>query len=306
MPRCAERARPATVVSWRRLATALACAVLFGVAAVAFAAERVLVERSSPYNRISVLEDDDGHRVMRFHPGDARQSVVRLGDPDHLEVGYAKVVPAALVFVPQPARMLIIGLGGGTLPMFFRHHLPRTEIDVVDIDPVVIELAKSHFGFREDARMRAHAADGRAFVESAAMPYDIVFLDAYGAEDVPYALTTREFMEAVRRATHPEGVVLSNVWGREVNPYYDRMIATHRAVWGGVAVIEAPDSVNKLIVVRPAQPPLAQAEVLVRAREINRRLALRHDLAKLLVQGYRMAGLDGRGARVLTDAARPR
>lgn len=292
------------LAGWRIRVATILCAGLLGCTGLA--AEQVLVERTSPYNRITVLEDGDGHRVMRFHPGDARQSVVRPGDPDHLATGYARAAPAVLLFAPRPASMLIIGLGGGTLPMFFRKHLPEIEIDVVDIDPVVIELARSHFGFVEDARMRAHAADGRAFVEKSRRGYDIVFLDAYGAEDLPFALATREFMEAVRRITLPQGVVISNIWGREANRQYDAMIATYRAVYGAVAVIDAPDSVNKLVIVRPDQPLPARAEVVTRARELTQRLALRHDLSKILGQGYRMAGLDGRGARVLTDSARPR
>ncbi len=43
----------------------------------------------------------------------------------------------------QPCRVLCIGLGGGTLPLFLAHHFPGMEIEVVEIDPVVIAAARA-------------------------------------------------------------------------------------------------------------------------------------------------------------------
>ncbi|XP_048777270.2 eEF1A lysine and N-terminal methyltransferase-like isoform X2 [Ostrea edulis] len=62
---------------------------------------------------------------------------------------------------------VLIGLGGGGLPNFLHHHIPQIEIDSVDIDPAVVELAKKWFGYQEDQRQRAHVADGMKFVQDA-------------------------------------------------------------------------------------------------------------------------------------------
>ena len=140
--------------------------------AASAAALKVLYEKTSPYNKIVVTEDDQGLRTLSFGNG-VRQSVVKPGDPDHLELRYAPAMLAALALVEEPRRVLIVGLGGGTIPGFLRKHYPRTAIDVVDIDPDVVAVAKRFFGFREDSLMRAHVMDGRKFIEECRNPYDV-------------------------------------------------------------------------------------------------------------------------------------
>ncbi|NQU19837.1 MAG: fused MFS/spermidine synthase, partial [Candidatus Nealsonbacteria bacterium] len=212
--------------------------ILFPLVVVALAAatlwafvapeQKVLYEKESPYNNIVVTEDDDGLRTLWFELNGVRQSVVKPGDPDHIELPYAKAMTVGLAMVERPERILIIGLGGATIPRFLRKHYPNATIDVVDIDPDVVDVAKKYFGFREDATMRAHVADGRKFIEECKKPYDVIFLDAYGYDNIPYALATREFLQATRRATKPGGVVVGNVWSSRINTLHDSMVRTYQ------------------------------------------------------------------------------
>src|SRR5205809_4321678 len=177
------------------------------------AAQTVIYEKASSYNTIIVTEDQRGMRTLLFERGGGRQSVVKPGDPDHVELPYARVALAGLALCEEPRRILVVGLGGATLPTFLRKHYPNAAIDVAEIDPDVVDVAKKFFGFREDERMRVHVGDGRRFIENIRQPrYDVIFLDAYGAHNVPEHLTTREFLQAVRRAVMPSGVVVGNVW----------------------------------------------------------------------------------------------
>src|SRR5467141_4176616 len=170
-------------------------------------AQTVIYEKASPYNTIIVTEDHRGMRTLLFEKGGGRQSVVKPGDPDHLELPYARAALAGLALCEEPRRMLVVGLGGGSLPMFLRTHYPAATIDVAEIDPDVVDAAKKFFGFIEDERMRAQVGDGRQFIENARQAYyDIIFLDAFGARDVPKHLTTREFLQITRRALKPNGV----------------------------------------------------------------------------------------------------
>src|SRR2546427_6266339 len=184
-------------------------------------AQTVIYEKASPYNTIIVTEDHKGMRTLLCERGGGRQSVVKPGDPDHLELPYARVALAGLALCEEPRRILVIGLGGGSLPMFLRKHYPAAGIDVAEIDPDAVDVAKKYFGFREDERMRAHVGDGRQFIENAVQAdYNIIFLDAFGARDVPKQLTTREFLQITRRALKPTGVVVSNVWRPSANPLH--------------------------------------------------------------------------------------
>jgi len=266
-------------------------------------AERLLLEKKSPYNTILVSENDEGLRILRFEPGGARQSVVKRGDPDHLELPYTRVIPVAFAFVDNPRNVLVVGLGGGTIPSFVRRHFPEARIDAVDIDPGVVEVARSHFGFREDANMRAYVEDGRRFIERTGRRYDVIFLDAFGADSVPYSLATREFLVSVRRALAPGGAVIGNIWGRDYNPLYDSMLRTYLAVYDEVSVVDVHGSGNRILVALPWKPALSSQELVRRARQLTRRLSLRSDLGDIVERGYQRAR--AMGGRILTDAGGP-
>src|SRR5690349_1147318 len=112
-----------------RLIALLAFVLLAGCAG---AAEKVLYDKPSAYNHIIVTEDDAGHRVLRFERFGARQTIAKPGDPTFLGFGYTRVAFSGLALTDEPRRILIVGLGGGTMPMFLHHYYPNATIDVVD------------------------------------------------------------------------------------------------------------------------------------------------------------------------------
>jgi spermidine synthase len=276
---------------------------LLSLGQAALAAERIILEKKSAFNTIVVSEDDEGLRILRFAHFGARQSVVKPGDPDHIELPYARVmIPIGFLFVDEPQSALIIGLGGGTIPSFLRKRFPQMRIDVVDIDPGVVDVARSHFGFREDERMRAHVEDGRRFVEQTRQRYDLIFLDGFGADSVPPHLTTREFLTAVRDILTPQGAVIGNVWGRHVNRLYDSMIKTYRSVYPGLLIADVIGSGNKIVIATPDKRELPHYELVERAQDISRKLELRHAIAEVAERNLRTPGEDGVQGKLLTDA----
>jgi spermidine synthase len=266
-------------------------------------AERLLLEKNSPYNTILVSENDEGLRILRFEPYGARQSVVKPGDPDHLELPYTRVIPVAFAFVEAPRNVLVIGLGGGTIPSFVRKHFPEASIDAVEIDPGVVEVAGSHFGFREDAKMRVHVEDGRRFIERTDRRYDLVFLDAFGPDSVPYSLATREFLASVRRVLAPRGAVIGNLWGRASNRLYDSMVRTYRSVYDTVSIVDVHGAGNVILVALPWRPAPSAEELIRRSRLLTRRLSLRSDLGNIVEYGLQR--VETGGGRILTDADGP-
>jgi len=268
------------------------CHLLCGVLATlvtwlcACADEKVIFEKPSPYNLIVVTEDEQGLRTLRFERHGVRQSVVKVGDPDHLELPYARAMFVGLAFCDTPGRVLIVGLGGGTLPGFLHKHYPETLIDVVDIDPGVVEAAKLFFGFREDRTLRAHVADGRRFIEQSRTPYDIIFLDAFGAENIPYHLATQEFLRSVRRALSPRGIVVANVWSRGSNMLYDSMVRTYQEVFEELYVFQVKDAGNEILVALPRRYDISREALAERARAISTRKQFPFDLGEVASYGY--------------------
>ncbi len=272
-----------------------------GLVVLVRAEQTVLYEKTSAYSTIIVTEEN-GLRTLRFEKGGARQSVVKLGDPDHLELPYARVAFAGLALCDEPRRILIVGLGGGTLPTFLRKHYPDAAIDAVDIDPDVVHVAKKFFGFREDDQMRAYVGDGREFVERFRQPYDVIFLDAFSSDSVPPHLTTQEFLRAVRRALKPNGVVVGNVWSRYSNPLYDSMVRTYQEVFDELYILDVPGAGNKILLALPRPQPLSREQLAQLASKVSTAQQFRFDLGELVTQGFQHAAEKNREGRVLKDA----
>ena len=288
-----------------RKAFSLALVALLAFCVLAPADQTVLYEKESPFNTIVVTENSRGLRTLYFERNGARQSVVKVGDPDHLVLPYARAMPVGLAFVKEPKRVLIVGLGGGTIPGFLHKHYPQTKIDAVDIDPDVVDVAKRFFGFREDATMKAHVADGRRFIEECKEPYDVIFLDAFGSDSIPYHLATREFLQAVRRALAPGGVCVGNVWSRYSNPLYDSMVRTYSHVFDEVHVMDVQGAGNKILFAFPTQRRLDYDKLARQARQISTEKRFRFDMGEIVVYGFEYAHMDIDG-RVLTDENAPK
>ncbi|OHB82449.1 MAG: hypothetical protein A2V98_19935 [Planctomycetes bacterium RBG_16_64_12] len=288
----------------RRKLLPLGFLAIFALSVAASASQRVLYEKQSPYNTIVVTEDDRGLRTLWFEKGGARQSVVKVGDPDHLELPYARAMPVGLALVEKPERVLIVGLGGGTIPGFLHAHYPETTIDVVDIDPDVVDVAKRFFGFREDATMHVYVEDGRRFIEECSRPYDIIFLDAFGSENIPYHLATREFLQAVRRALTPKGIAVGNIWSRSSNPLYDSMVRTYQDVFDELYILDVRGAGNKILLALPRPEPVEQDDLARRATGISHQKHFPFDLGDPVTYGYRHAEKKDSRGHVLTDEKR--
>lgn len=286
-----------------RLLASFMLLALLALTGLASAADKVLYEKVSAFNNIIVTEDESGLRVLRFEKNGARQSIAKPGDPAYLGFAYTKVSFVGLALAAEePRRIMIVGLGGGTMPMFLRHYYPNATIDVVDIDPDVVHVAKEYFGFREDAKLRAHVDDGRKFVESAREPYDVIFLDAFGARTVPPHLTTVEFMRAVKRAVGPDGVVIGNIWGRPANPLYDSMVRTYQEVFEELFILDVPGTTNKILLALPRKQPLDRIELIQLARKTGAAKRFGFDLAAIEDDQFTYSSRKGKAGRVLRDA----
>lgn len=224
--------------------------------------ETILIARHSPFNFLFLTEDAAGIRTLRFSRDGAFQSIVKVDDPEYLALPYTRVLPMCLAFLEKtPARILVVGLGGGTLPRLFHRILPEARIDAVEIDPEVAAIARDYCGLVTDTRMQVHIEDGRDFIEAREGLYDLIVLDSFGAESIPEHLLTVEFLETVRRALTKDGIAVANVWGRNYNPLYPHMLLSYREVFPEVYVLDVPGPGTKIFVALPAPLDLSREEL---------------------------------------------
>ena len=268
--------------------------------------EVVVTERRGRYFEVIVVEGDDGLRRLRFERDGVDQSAVRVGDPDRLIFAYMRALPVAFAVVPEPERILVVGLGGGSFPMFARRHLPEAWIDVAELEPRVLEVAEEFLGFKRDKRMRVTLGDGRAFVEGSEARWDVIVLDAYGADNVPARLATREFYTAVREHVAPGGVVVANVWGDGSNADYRSMLRTFEATFPEVHVLAPAGSDSRIVMAFGEAQGLGQADLAARAAALEARWGVRLGLGELVRRGHAGPGMLPPGGAVLEDGAAAR
>ncbi|MHA1344292.1 MAG: spermidine synthase, partial [Promethearchaeota archaeon] len=111
------------------------------------------------------------------------------------------------VFYPAPKSILIMGLGGGSIPMMFHNICKQTHIDVV-------EIAKKYFHFNASPGLQFHIDDASLFVKKSNKQYDLIIMDAYIGNELPRSLTTPEFFNEINRLLSLNGTFIANVLGK--------------------------------------------------------------------------------------------
>lgn len=139
------------------------------------------------------------------------ESIVDLKDPDAMPVPYDQTMTAALAYPKAPKRILMIGLGAGSISSYLGRAMPDAQIDVVELDPGVISAGKDYFGLRDTDRVRLIASDGRVYLNRHKDLYDLILLDAFRELGIPFHLLTREFYGLVKEHLAPGGAMASNV-----------------------------------------------------------------------------------------------
>jgi len=279
--------------------------VLCGILAASLAhAYDILYEGDSLYHHIRVTEET-GYRYLSFDETRGTQSVMKVRDPIFLQYVYTRLAFAGLAFCGEPSDVLFLGLGGASMPKFFRNHYPKVNVDIVEIDAKVVEVAKKFFGFEEDDHMRVYVKDGRVFLTKTDKKYDLILLDAYNTRSIPFHLTTKEFLEEVRRHLKPDGVVVSNIWSPAMNRFFEAEIKTFQVTFPELYIFPALNSGNYIFVATNQPGCVPRRDVVARAARITRDKRFSFDLADLVKSTYQYATKRPCRASVLTDDRAP-
>jgi len=160
--------------------------------------------------------EKDGKKLEAVILDNLIHSFVDLKDPLHLQYGYERtysdLVAWKAKFNPK-FRALSIGGGGYTFPRYLEAKYPEAQIDVIEIDPHLTELAYLHLGLSRNTRIRSFNGDARWLVMNFPEKgvYDFIFGDAFNDLTIPYHLTTKEFSTMIRSLLKPDGLLIANV-----------------------------------------------------------------------------------------------
>ena len=230
---------------------------------------------------------------------DYTESVTNLRDPDDLPVHYTRFMPIALAYPETPAKILMIGLGGGSISTYLGRAMPDVAIDTVEIDAGVINAAKRYFGILETPKVKYLAADGRVFLNRNKQLYDLILVDAFHGGYVPFHLLTKEFYTLIKQRLAPGGAAAFNV--HDGTKLYVSTIKTLNEVFPAVHLY--PTGEGEVIAVATAQAAPADDVLKERAAALQQKHGFRYALPGLMAKRIPQPSLDK--AELLTDDFAP-
>ncbi len=232
---------------------------------------------------------------------DFTQSTINLTNPDDLPIAYTRMMTVAAAYPRELKKVLMIGLGGGTLSTYLGRAMPDLEIDTVEIDPGVINAAKRYFGLRATERVRYIAQDGRVFLNRSKGSYDLILVDAFHGGYVPFHLLTKEFYALIKQRLAPGGAAAFNV--HDGTKLYASTVLTLQAVFPSVDLF--PSGEGEMITVVSDQAPRTTADLVQRAAALQEQHRFKVSLPHLVE--LRLADTKSQTAKgeVLTDDFAP-
>lgn len=166
--------------------------------------------KDSFYGNMQVLDYSLGNKRTRELVVDATIQ----GGVDTASGASIYEYPYFLEFIPRAINpsgkeCLVIGVGAGVIPMWYERQGVRT--DVVDIDPLVFDVARRFFAFKISGK--SVAEDARYFLNSTEKRYDYVILDVFNGDNTPFHVLSKEALTTVKQRIAPGGVLGINMWG---------------------------------------------------------------------------------------------
>ena len=249
--------------------------LLISLAISTTALAKTIHSERSLYRNI-LVEENNGLRCLKFNVRSTKtqQSCMLVDDPQRLVFNYTKMLFSSLLINPNPERILIIGLGGGTMSNALHQIYPKATITNVEIDPAVIKVARNYFSFFENDQITAVAQDGRIFVKRESIKkqqYDWIILDAFNGDYIPEHLMTQEFLQEAKSLLSENGVLAANTFS--VSDLYNYESATYKSVFGDFFNVRNNKNSNRIILA--STKPLPSNDIIVaRAIELSEKLSL--------------------------------
>jgi spermidine synthase len=296
---------------WRAAAIAAALVVLVGLGgaqAAGWLSSRCTLETN--YFCIKVRDEErNGNKVRVLVLDRLVHSYSSLEDPTQLVYGYEQLYAQLTRYWAEQGsdpRALFIGGGGYTFPRYVEAVYPGSEIDVIEIDPGVTQVAYALLGLDRDTAIRSFNEDARLFMERAPdQGYDLIMGDAFNDFSVPYHLTTLEFNQRVQAWLDEGGLYLVNIIDSPRADFLRSYVGTLRQTFDYVYLAPTQaawrETPRSTFVVIASDAPLSMAH-LARSKPENSRL----DLTDLLLSGADLDALLAEGrAVILTDRYAP-
>ena len=163
------------------------------------------------------VSEMDGVRSL-YLGSETVQSAMRVKAPYELELAYSRGMMMFLLFMKQPKEVLMVGLGGGSVAKYIHHFLPEMQTRVVEINPRIIQVARSHFYLPDDDdRLEVIEGDGVVYLQENGATADVLLLDIFDSQGVPPEIYNQAFFDTCEASLRLDGMMAVNLWGSDKN-----------------------------------------------------------------------------------------
>lgn len=178
--------------------------------------EFVIFQKDGLYSQITVEEVKIKGKQARVLRLDRSPEGAIFLESNELPFEYTRYYALYEIVNPQAEKALFLGGGSYSTPrklLLDQNNIKR--VDVVEIEPILYQLAKQYFKLQEDPRLLNHIADGRRFLQDTGQNYDLIFADVYySIFSIPIHFTTEEFFSLAKSKLLESGLFLMNIIGR--------------------------------------------------------------------------------------------
>ncbi len=225
----------------------------------------LLADRITPYQSLRVSQSDG----VRFLHSDGTVHAAVILDTGEPWLDYARQPGTALLLQPEMSTMLVLGMGGGSVGTYLQRQVPSLEVDYVDIDPAIPELASELMLFEENERSIVHIDDGRRFLTGRPEArWDYIYVDTYIGHSIPFHLATVEFFREIQAHLNPGGVFGLNLISNLENPFARGILRSVRSVFRSLHIFAVPGG-NYLFLATDREDPPSREELLALARKLD-------------------------------------
>lgn len=245
-------------------------------------------EVTSGFSHIRLRRKDDVRTIVFVRDGgqEIGETKVDLSKPHELLIPYTQAMFASYLLRPQQERVLIVGLGGGAMVHFLKHHEPHVKVDAVEIDAAVVKIAAEYFGTKASDNVRIFTQDGFDYFQTTHNSYDVIYMDAFlkpsrdtDSTGVPLNLKTVAFYKGVQSKLTPDGLVVFNL-----NPSKTMRvdIATIRKAFPVTYTFRVEQSQNLVVVASMGKRRMRTAELVPVAKQLDERFEANFSFQQML------------------------
>jgi spermidine synthase len=199
----------AGLIRRNRASSALVLVGLVLVVVSEAGSDGALYRGESAYNTV-IVEERGGVRLLRLNERRMEFHSVRF--PGRVLTGFYYDFFYLGPILSSGKEILILGMAGGTTVEGYRRFFPGAHLTAVEIDPLVVRIARDYFGVTAGPDLDIHIQDARPFLASGTSLFDVIEIDLFaGGPESPFYVLTLEFFQLARKRLRPNGVILVNV-----------------------------------------------------------------------------------------------